>query len=440
MPRMTAPAHEPSPTSAPPALLAAAHVPSRPQFRRKRKSLTTRVVAAALVVLAAAGLAATRLWPKPVTATPVVLGTAVSAVYATGSVESLDRVVVKAKTPGTIDLKVREGARVKKGDLLAVIDSPTLRYDLARGQAEAWAAEQQASAGAPQLAALEAQARAIEADLKAARDERDRVQKLVASGSVPQPELDRATARVASLEAQLEANTAQRRSVRIELSARASGSRSQVDSLSARLADAELRAPMDGVVLTRSVEPGETVMLNQPLLKIGDVSNLILECAIDESDVGAVRLGARAAVSIYAFRDQVFRGEVFEIMPDADRARKTFLTKLKLVDAPEGLRSGMTVEVNVISTERPGALLAPAGGVDAHGSTLVVSDGKLSRRTVGLGVRDMARVEITSGLSVGDLVVTGGAEELPDGARVRVTLVPPVEATAKGGAHAGMSL
>lgn len=437
---MTASAHR-APSSTPPATLVPATTPPpRPQFRRKPRSRVARAVVGLLLAAALASGAVLALEPKPVTATPVVRGTAVDAVYATGSVEAADRVVLKARATGTIDLKVREGATVKRGDLLARVDSPALKYDLARGQAEAWAASQQASAGAPQLAALDAQARAIEADLHAARDERDRAKKLVSSGAVVQAELDRDDARVAALEAQLQGNEAERRSLRIELSARASGSSAAVDSLAARLADTELRAPMDGVVLSRSVEPGETVMVNQPLLQIGDVNTLELECAIDESDIGRVRVGEKAAVSIYAFRDAVFHGDVVEILPDADRLKKAFVTKIKLTDPPEGLRSGMTVEANVLIAERPGALLAPAEAFDAHGVVLVVQGGRLARRTPTLGVRDMARVEVTGGLAEGELVVVGGADGLSPGARVRPSVVPPAEAARKSGVHAGMSL
>jgi multidrug efflux pump subunit AcrA (membrane-fusion protein) len=334
---------------------------------------------------------------------------------------------VKAKAAGAVDLRVREGAKVRKGDVLATIDSPALRHDLARGKADLWAASQQGAADSPQLAALEAQARAIEADLNTAKNDRARTARLVASGSVGQAQLDSLMDRAAALEAQLQANAAQRKSLRIDLTARASGSSAEVESLAARAADAEVRAPIDGVVLDRFVEPGEVAMINSPLLKIGTADSLILECAIDEADIGKVTIGKKVAISLYAFPQAIAKGEVFEILPDADRAKKAFLTKVKFLDPPVGLRSGMTAEANVVIDERPGALLIPAEAVDANGGVLVAEEGRVRHRSPKLGVRDMVRVEAIEGLAEGEQVIVSGGGALGEGARVKTTMQPPFD-------------
>src|SRR3954467_14003559 len=97
-----------------------------------------RLLAGAVVVLAVAGgVTVKRLQPLPVVVTPVVRGKAVDAVYATGTVEAYDRVNVKAKTNGSIlQILVKEGQPVKKGDILARIDNPAVTFDLKRGQAD----------------------------------------------------------------------------------------------------------------------------------------------------------------------------------------------------------------------------------------------------------------------------------------------------------------
>jgi HlyD family secretion protein len=424
---MTAPAELPSVPSLERAASRAspgAGAAARPRFQPRTKSARSRVVVGALALVLAAGGAAFALRPAVVTTTPVVRGTAFEAAYATGTVEPFDRVVVKARAAGAVDLKVREGARVKKGELLAVIDAPTLRPELARGRADAWAASQHASADGPQLAALEAQARALEADLKTVRDDRRRLESLVSSGSAPQADLDRVVDRAAALEAQLAANAAQQKALRIDLRARAWGSSAAVDSLAARLADTEVRSPIDGVVLARFVEPGEVAMVNSPLVKVGTADDLILECAVDEADIGRVTVGKPVAVSLYAFPRAVFRGEVFEILPDADRAKKSFLAKVRLADPPPGLRSGMTAEVDVIIDEKRGALLVPAEAIDPGGTVAVVAGGHVQRRAPVLGIRDMLRVEVVGGLDEGDQVVLGGGAPLAEGARVRATVKP----------------
>jgi HlyD family secretion protein len=399
----------------------------RPRFRSRKKRRTAWIVFAIAGLAAAVGGVAVKLRPVPVTTTPIVRGTAVEAAYATGTVEPFDRVVVKAKAAGAIDLKVREGAHVKKGDVVAVIDSPTLGHDLDRGKADLWAAQQQAGAKGPQVMALEAQARALRADLNTVQNDRARVARLVATGSVPQVDLDHLVDKGAALEAQLEANLALQQALKIDLSARQQESSAAMGSLAARLADTFVRAPLDGVVLSRFVEPGEVAAVNTPLLKIGDVDNLVLECAIDEADIGHVTVGKNVAISLYAFSDAVYSGEVFEILPDADRAKKSFLAKVRFRRAPLGLRSGMTAEVNVIIQERPGSLLVPAEAVDAMGRVLVVVNGQLQTRTPKLGVRDMLRVEVLDGLAEGDEAVVAGGDGLTEGTRVRTTLRPPAE-------------
>jgi diaminohydroxyphosphoribosylaminopyrimidine deaminase/5-amino-6-(5-phosphoribosylamino)uracil reductase len=91
----------------------------------------------AIVALAGGLVARQKLAPKPVTTAPVVRGVAVQAIYATGSVEAEDRVVVKAKTSGSIaEIVVREGALVKRGDLLARIDNPFATLELERGKVD----------------------------------------------------------------------------------------------------------------------------------------------------------------------------------------------------------------------------------------------------------------------------------------------------------------
>lgn len=425
------PAHPPAATG---------RVAARPAFRPQRKVPWGKLAFALLVVAGGAGVVAKRIQPKAVTTTPIVRGVAVEAVYATGTVEAFDRLLVKAKTSGSIvELKVREGARVKKGDLLATIDSPTLKFELAKGKADLYAASSQAGSASPQLAALDAQMKATTALLASARDDRDRLQKLLSQGVATQVEVDKANTQVENLGAQLAAQKAQQASLRIDLGARASGAGAAVDSIAARLADTEVRSPLEGVVLGRSVDTGEVVMINQPLFRVGNTDDLVLECSIDEADVAKVAIGSKAAVSLYAFSGKSFKATVFEVLPDADRAKKSFLTKLRLEGAPAGLRSGMSAEVNVIVAERPGSLLAPADAIDSSGFAWVAKDGRAERRKLAVGARDMLRVEILGGLAEGDQVVVAGGDQLQPGAKVKATeKAPDVTATPANRPKAGL--
>jgi HlyD family secretion protein len=386
-------------------------------FRRN-----ARILVLGAAALAAGGVVAERrLRPLPVVVTAVVRGKAVDAVYATGTVEAFDRVNIKAKTNGSVlEILVKEGQAVKRGDLLARIDNPMVSFDLKRGQADLSAANAHAGENAPQLAALRAQADAIGADLATARADLARTESLLRSGSVAQAELDRARSRVLQLEGQLGANQAQQRALRIDLTANAARQAAAVQSLATRVADTEVRAPIDGVVLSKGVEIGEVVAVNQTLFKVGDTRDLVLEVSVDEADVARVHDGSRAAVSLYAFAQQVFKGQVFEILPDANRDRKAFLAKVRLAQPPPGLRSGMSAEVNIIAREEEGVLLAPSEA-EAEGSVWTVKDGRAQRQPVAVGIRDLLRVEVKSGLAEGDLVIVEGQDKVRPGTKVVAT-------------------
>ncbi|MCK6592559.1 MAG: biotin/lipoyl-binding protein, partial [Polyangiaceae bacterium] len=184
-----------------------------PPTRKSKGWIRSHLRLLIALTLLAGGVSAFIAWklqPAKVVVTPVVRGKAIDAVYATGTVEAENRVNIKAKTSGSIaEILVREGAPVKKGDLIARIDNPTVTFDLKRGQADLSAASAQAGKNAPQIAALRAQADAVTAELTTARQELARSEQLFTGGAIPQSELDRARSRVAQLEGSLAANEAQ---------------------------------------------------------------------------------------------------------------------------------------------------------------------------------------------------------------------------------------
>lgn len=404
-----------------------------PNATRRAAGRSPRVVAFGLVAVGLlAGSVGWTLRRAPVTVTPVVHGKAIDAVYATGTVEAEETVLVKARTAGTVaTLLVREGAEVKQGDLLARIENPAIAFDLKRGQADRGAAFAMAGADSPQIGALKAQGQAIAVDLQTAQQELDRMDRLFASSAVASADVDRARSRTLQLQAALAANEAQQRAARIDLSANAAQKDAQLQSFASRLADTEIRSPMDGVVLSRTATVGDVVSVNQPLFKIGDTRSLVLELSVDEADVARISDGRQGApppsivaVGLYAFPKQTFRGQVFEIMPDANRQRKAFLTKVRLASPPPGLRSGMSAEVNIIASQKDGALLIPTAA-ESDGFVWVAEDGHARRRAVTTNVRDLLRVEITGGLGEGEQVIVSGPANLTEGARVKTTVKEP---------------
>jgi multidrug efflux pump subunit AcrA (membrane-fusion protein) len=376
------------------------------------------------VIAAILGLVGWRaLRPTPVTVAEVTRGPAIEAVYATGSVEADPRVVVKARVPGTIaELLVREGERVKSGQLLSRIDNKSLRFDLERTRADVRASSLKTSTASPQLATLRSQRASIAADLQLAEVDLRRAEELTKKGALAQADLDARRQRVEKLRAELAAAEARVAATEIDLRAERERTGAISASIGAQVADTEIRAPMDGTIIRRRVELGEVVAVNQPLFTVGNTDHLILEVKIDEADVGRVRVGQEVLVDLYAFANKNVTGRVSEILPDADRDTKTFLGKIELVTPPAGLRSGMSTEVNIVTERHPDALLVPAGAVQG-GRAFVVEDGRARARTVALGLVDPRNVEVRSGLRLGERVILVGPRDLKDGARVAARTV-----------------
>jgi HlyD family secretion protein len=391
------------------------------------------------VALAIAGVIAWwQLRRIDVVVTPVVRGTAVEAVYATGTVEAEDRVSVKARLAGAVaECLVREGDPVKKGDLLARIDNPGVSYALTRGQAQLAAANRRAGAQSPQVTSLASQATAIRAEMELAQNELERTKRLAATGATVSTDLDRARTHLAQLDAQLRSNDAEQAALHIDLDANAAQLAESVKALASQVTDTEVRSPLDGIVLRRNVEPGEVVAQNQSLFDVGDTSKLVLRVAVDEADVGHVSADppSSALATLHAFRERTFRGHVTRVFPDADRATKSFVAYVTLDDAPPTLRSGMSAEVNVVTAQKEGALLAPMEALEG-GSAWAVVSGRAHHRDVDVGIHDLLSAEVRSGLAEGDLVVVDGQGALSEGARVAVRTAAPARAVAPAPATA----
>jgi RND family efflux transporter MFP subunit len=248
---------------------------------------------------------------------------------------------------------------------------------------------------------------------------------LVKSGALPALELDRAKARVSQLNGQVAANDQQQRAAKLELKTNLARAEKSMSSLSAQVQDSDILSPLDGVIVRRNIEPGQVVGPGEPLIEIADISHLVVQLAVDENDVSRVNgedsggEGSAVAVRFPAFKERFFTGRVERVSPDADRARGGFFVRVRLDEPPAGLRSGMRAEANIVVAEAPGAVLVPADSV-AENSVWVVKSGRVERRDVKVGMRDVSSVEIVSGLNEGEDVVLTPPQDLSPGGLVAV--------------------
>jgi HlyD family secretion protein len=393
-----------------------------------------------LALVAAAGAGAYYAYTRPVVVdvATVVQGLAVDAVYASGTVEARTRVEVKARTSGLVgEVYAEAGAQVTRGQILAKIDNPRVRHELRQSRLDLASAEALSSPDAPELMQLAARARALESELSLARSELARSEALLADGAVPRAELERSRGRVESVASSLAANEAEASARRIHLHAERRLRAARVASQHERVDDGLVRAPIDGVLLARSVEPGEVVMESQVLFRVGDTRSLILELSVDEADVARISEGGEspstaAAITLAAYPRRTFEGHVIAVMPEADRTRKAFLVKVAMDAPPRGLRSGMSAEVDLVLSSRRGLIVPTASELGGH--VWSVRDGRAYPTQLELGIRDPVQLEVLAGLDEGDQVVVQGGDRLSPGVRVLPREVP--RPAPRGDAHA----
>jgi HlyD family secretion protein len=351
-------------------------------------------------------------------------------------VATLARVDVGSTLTGRVaQVLVAQGAQVRKGELLVRLEADELRAALA----QAVAAERQATArlqGLRSTGRSSAQAGLAQADstLYAAQAELARVQQLVAQGFVSASRLDEAQravavarAQQAGAQAQTQANTDSGTDI-VQAQAQLAAARAASGAAQARLAQTEVRAPSDGQVLSRQVEPGQIVQPGRALLGLALAGPTQLVAQVDERFLDQLQLGQPAAVVADAFAAQRFAARVLSMAPSVDAQRGAIEVRFALdQQAPPYLREDMTLSVEVETARRAQALALPqaalrAVATDGAATVLVASDGRAQLRSIRLGLRTLDAVEVLGGLAEGDTVLLDSQVKV--GARVRVQSVP----------------
>ncbi len=292
-------------------------------------------------------------------------GLAVQAVYATGEVEPEYWSKVSASVDGTIaEILVKEGDHVTAGQKLAHLKDTE----------------------------KQAQIDSLEATLTLRKEEFERNRALHKNRVVSQQELDR------SRQAFDEAT-------------------SQLDAAKAKQDDMVLRAPMDGTVLRKEGELGEFAKNGQILFWVGKERPLWITADVDEENAPLLAVGQRALIKCDAYPDKALEGKITQITPQGDPVLKIFRARVGLPDDTP-LMIGMTTEVNIIVAEKQDALLVPLEALQDN-SVLLASTGRLRKVAVTPGIRSGNFVEVLSGVSDSDIIVTDARGAKPGD---RVTL------------------
>jgi HlyD family secretion protein len=366
----------------------------------------------------------------PVDVHEVVRGDLVQTIVASGRVTTPQRASVgTVVTERVARIPVAEGQTVRRGDVLIVLDDRDERAALAQAEAAVAQAEakirQLREAGLP--AAVQAQKQA-EANLRLARAQHERSVELRTKGFISEAAQDDAKRNLDVAQSQLDAARLQ------VLSNSPAGSefrmaetallqaRTALVAASTRLEQMAIRAPADGILIARKVEPGDVVQPGKELMALAPTGETQIVVQIDEKHLAQLAAGQKAIGSADAYPRERFAAELVYINPGVDALRGSVEVKLRVPEPPSYLRQDMTVSVDIEVGRRASAVVAPADAVfdtaSAHPWVLAIENGRAIRKPVTLRLRGDGRLEIQGGVAPGDRLIATGAGVSP-GQRVR---------------------
>ncbi|KFE70483.1 putative RND efflux membrane fusion protein [Hyalangium minutum] len=324
----------------------------------------------------------------PVELAPVAIRDVEYVVGAVGSVEAFEQVQITARVAGVVErVAFSEGQVVKKGDVLAEIE-PT-RYSLAVDSAKAALEKAQATASEAQAGA---QRRA------AVNEQRP--------GLLPAEELETFQTRARTAAAEVSAAKAAR------------------DQAQLNLRDAYVRAPMEGVLQTRTIQTGQYVQPGYVLATLLRRDPLLVRFRVPEADVGRIKPGMTARFTVRS-DSRTYSSKITHVAAAADdQSRMVAVTAEVSKEEADALRPGAFASVSVPVDTSKGAPVVPQTAVrpsERGFLAYVVEDGRARERVLELGLRTAdGLVEVREGLKPGEQLVVRGAEALKDGAVVRV--------------------
>ena len=355
-------------------------------------------------------------------------GASGAVLNASGYVTARRRATVSSKVTGKVlEVFVEEGKAVRRGQVLARLDDAQIRSALSVAEAQL---------GASERGAAEDQALLREAELTL-----DRRRQLVKDKVISRAELDAAEAQVESLKARIAMAQQQVQVARTQVNAR----RTDLD-------DMVVRAPFDGIAISKDAQPGEMIspvsagggFTRTGICTIVDMSSLEIEVDVSETYINRVRPEQPVEAVLDAYPDWRIPAHVITTVPSADRQKSTVRVRIAFGPSrvPASRRAeprsepldprilpDMGVKVSFLEKEPDAAstqsrprLLVPKNAVrtiDGASIVFIVREGQVERRAVKVGGEDADQVEVVSGLNPGDRVVVNGPTTLADGSRVK---------------------
>jgi RND family efflux transporter MFP subunit len=398
---------------------------------KMRKHVLAAIFPAAILALSGCGhekhavIAAAAVPVQTALVEEVVVDT---STHYSATIEPDTTVEMAFKVDGYVESLLKVGGRnvqigdfVAKGAVLARVRQSDYRAGLDASRAQALQVAEGIQVATWQLS--QAEAMYTKASLDA-----DRATALYQEKALTKPDYDAARAQLDSTRAQVEAA---RKNVEVQRNLLETA-KAQERSSTIIFEDTALVVPMSAVVLDKRVEPGTLVGRGAPVFRLGDVSTVRMAFGVPDTLVIKMALSAVLPVHVDALPDSSFHGRIREIAAAADPSTRLYRVEVAIPNVKQQLKAGMMGKVSVPGTQSATLLPAVAATAllrspsDPNAASVFVVDGgsakNLARlRSIHLGQFAGSRVTVLAGLKKGEAVVTGGKQNLVDGALIRVT-------------------
>jgi HlyD family secretion protein len=363
-----------------------------------------------------------------------------SSITTNGKVEPIHGFEAHAPLPVTVQkVLVKEGDRVKAGQLLLVLDDSRARTDVAVAETRLKGAQERyanllAGGNQQQLLFRRTDVQKTKTDLDAAQRQLSALERLQQRGAASADEvtaardrLSRAQADFAQLQTQVRYSPEEQTRAQGEVS----DSKVNLEFAEEVLRNCDVRAPFDGTVYFLPARPGAFVNLGELLLQEADLSQLQVRAFVDEPEIGRLVLGQTVRITWDALPGHTWQGSVATLPSTViSRGARVVGEVLCKVDNSERLLlPNVNVNATIIATSKDNALTVPREAVrddGAHSYVYVLHDNRLQRRDVKLGISNLTRVEILNGISQGDVIGVQSYSPSPmaDGVEVKIVENP----------------
>jgi len=373
----------------------------------------------------------------PVRTALVEKGEVNSFLKVTGVVEANETVRVTSEIMGQAkEIKVKDSEKVKKGDVLIVLGNEQIKIQVAQAQAtldSIQASSDKIKSGARPQEIKQAESAVLQAKINrdGAEENYLRMEKLFSEKAISEQQYEQAKNQYEIADAQYQSA---RESYELVIEgaseedlksfeAQVRQAKAALDLAKYQLKNTQITAPISGKATSITVSSGEMISPSMPLLTIIDVNRIFVKVGISEKDISKIKIGQTVVLEIDAFPEEIFKGEVVSKGVAVDQISKTLEVKIEILQPEVDIPIGVFARGDILVKTNKNALIIPSSALSRKKDGIyvyVIEEGIARQKEVELGIIQDERVEILSGLSVGQEIVVSGNQELEDGLEVNV--------------------